>query len=112
MTDSAQGDGRHFDLLIVDDDIALGATGCEQHIDGRPSIAQDTLHMIRDTGLLRRLIGERDSEKRQAILIELVEAIEDDERIIPGTARITESNPEKYWIEAQTEEYHQIGFWL
>lgn len=112
MTLTAINNGQYVDLHIVDNDIALEASGCPATIDGRASIAQDILHMIRETGLLRSLIGQRDREVRQSILVQLVQKIEEDERIIPGTARIDESNPELYWMTAKTFDYHDIGFWL
>lgn len=109
---TAINNGQYVDLLIVDDDIAIGDDGCPAYIDGRASIAQDILHLMRESGLLLSLIGQRDAEVRQSVLVQLVQLIEDDLRIIPGTAKITESNPEKYWIMAKTAEYHELGFWL
>lgn len=109
---TATNNGQYVDLLIIDDDIALTLDGCPATVDGRASIAQDILHMIRETGLLLSLIGQRDQELRQSVLVQLAQAIEDDLRIIPGTAKITESNPEKYWITAKTVDYHELGFWL
>lgn len=109
---TAINNGQYVDLLIVDDDITLGADGCPAYVDGRASIAQDILHMIRESGLLLSLIGQRDAEVRQNILVQLVQRIEDDLRIIPGTAHITESTPELYWVTAKTTEYHELGFWL
>lgn len=110
---TATNNGQYVDLLIVDDDIALDAvTGCIATVDGRASIAQDIVHLIRESGLLVSLIGQRDREMRQSILVQLVQRIEADLRIIPGTAKITESTPELYWITAKTVDYHELGFWL
>lgn len=109
---TATNNDQYVDLHIVDNDISLGEMGCPATIDGRASIAQDLVHMIRETGLLHSLIGQRDQEVRQSILVQIVQKIEEDTRIIPGSARITENNPERYWMQAQTFEYHDIGFWL
>lgn len=112
MAETANNNGEHVDLLILDDDIAVDAGGCAQYIDGRSSIAQDIVHQIRESGLLKSLIGERDQETRASYLIELIEIIEDDERLIPGTTKITESDVEQYWIQSQTVDYNELGFWL
>lgn len=109
---TAINNGQHVDILILDDDIALDAAGCVAYLDGRASIAQDLIHMIRETGLLVALVGQRDQEVRQSKLVQLVQEIEADERIIPGTAKITEADIEQYWITAQTVDYHHLGFWL
>ena len=109
---TATNNGEHVDILILDNDIALTAHGCVAYTDGRASIAQDISHMIRETGLLQSLIGQRDREKRAAILVQLVQRIEEDERIVPGTTKITEQDPETYWTQADTVEYNALGFWL
>lgn len=109
---TATNNGQYVDLLIVDDDIAISADGCPAYIDGRASIAQDIQHLIRESGLLLSLIGQRDAEIRRSVLVQLAQLIEDDLRIIPGTAKITESTPELYWITAKTVDYHELGFWL
>lgn len=109
---TATNNGQYVDLLIVDGDIAVDANGCAAYVDGRTSIAQDVKHMILETGLLLSLVGQRDAEVRQSVLVQLVQKIEDDLRIIPGTAKITESTPELYWVTAKTVDYHDLGFWL
>jgi hypothetical protein len=108
----AINNGEYVDLYIVDNDIALDELGCPDFVDGRASIAQDIQHMIRETGVLFQLIGQRNRELRQVILVELVLLIEDDDRIIPGTTIIIEENIEKYWITAKTVDYHEIGFYI
>ena len=109
---TATNNGQYVDLLIVDNDIVLDADGCPTYVDGRASIAQDLQHMILESGLLLSLIGQRDDEVRLSVLVQLVQRIEEDQRILPGTAKITRLNPEKYWITANTVDYHELGFWL
>lgn len=108
----ATKNGDYVDLYIVDNDIALDDQSCPQHVDGRASIAQDIKHMIRDTGLLFGLIGQRDYEERQRVLILIVLEVEKDDRIIPGTVKIQEADIETFWLTAKTVKYHDIGVYI
>lgn len=112
--DTAWGDGKHFDLRIVDDDIGVDDTGEPLPIDGRPSIAQDVGHMIRESQLLTGLIGERNPLYRRAVHQQIEALVEEDVRIIPGTCRVTEQRnaPGKLWVQAKTYEYQGIAFYL
>lgn len=105
-------DRLYIDLHIIDDDIALDEFGCASEIDGRASIAQDIKHMIRETGLLVGIIGQRDWERRRLNLNIIERHIDDDIRIIPSTARVTEQSIERYWITADTVEFGQVEVFL
>ena len=109
---SAINNGQYVDLLIINSDISFDAHAMPQMLDGRASIAQDLKHMMLESGLLVGLIGERDQEARQSKLVQLVQLVEDDRRIIPGTAKFTEKDVEQYWFTAQTFDFNSIGFWL
>ena len=50
---------KYRDLLITDDDITLDAGGYPVLVTERACIAQDIQHMIRESGLLVDLVGER-----------------------------------------------------
>lgn len=111
--DYAHGDGHHFDLLIINDDLAFGADGEPTPVDGRPSIAQDVAHAIRESQLLVGLIGERSPLLRRGIYQQIEALVEQDLRIIPGTCRVTEpKDAESPWVMARTYEYKDIGFYL
>lgn len=114
MMDYANGDGKHFDLLIIDDDIVLLADDEPRTVDGRPSIAQDVCHAIRESLLLIPLVGERNPLLRRGIHQQVEALVEEDVRIIPGTCRVTEkpSAPGKIWVQAKTYEYTDIAFYL
>lgn len=112
---TAENNGEYVDLLVIEDDIALDDSGAVRLVDGRPSITQDLQHMIRESGLLVELVGERDAETRHLNLIRIVELIETDTRIEPGTARITPDEGDRrirYQVTAQTVDYQHLGFWL
>lgn len=112
--DTAWGDGHHYDLRIVADDIGIGDDGEPLLIDGRPSIAQDVGHAIRESQMLVELIGERNALFRRALHQRIEQLVEDDVRIIPGTCRVTEQTnaPGKLWVQAKTYEYKDIAFYL
>jgi hypothetical protein len=99
---------EHFDLLIQDDSIVLDDFGLPVGIDGRASIAQDIQHMIRETGILIEMIGERSSEKIKRGMVRIERKVEDDERIRPGTARVERVDNETFLITAQTMQYGPI----
>lgn len=80
----------YFDLLITDNDITLDAGGNPERVPDLACITQDICNMIRDTGLLVELMGNRDSLKTAENLIKIKIQVEDDERIVPGTCQITE----------------------
>ena len=110
--DFATGDGKQFDLLIKDDDIHFDGIDTLQTTDGRPSIAQDVTHAIRESQLLTGLVAQRNSLERKHIYVQIETLVEDDERIIPGTATVTESDTETVWIQAQTYDYQDVAFYL
>ena len=108
---SAVTAGQYVDLLITESDLTI-IDGLIHQIEGRASITQDIKHMMLESGLLTKLVGQRDRETRQSYLVQLVQLAEDDKRMIPGTAKFTELNSEQYWFTAKTVDYHDIGFWL
>lgn len=102
------------DLLISEDDLALDAGGQPILVTGRACIAQDIMHMIRESALLVELIGERDVMKRKTNLVRLTLMIDQDYRIKPGTARIQEVWTDRarveFWATAETLRYGKIEF--
>ncbi|MFR8053346.1 MAG: DUF2590 family protein [Bilophila wadsworthia] len=68
--------------------------------------------MIRESGLLTEMLANRDPMKRKSCLIKISIAVDDDERIIPGTTEISESEPGVYWLTAQTELYGALSLAL
>lgn len=110
--DIAHGDGKHFDLLIIDDDIHFADNGEPSTVDGRPSIAQDIKHAIRESQLLVRIIGERNPLMRRHYHVQIEQLVEEDQRIVPGSARVTEHQTETIWVQAKTYEYKHISFYL
>lgn len=100
----------YIDLLIADDDLAIDYAGEPTLCDNRVSIAQDLKHLIRESGLMVALIGERNGATRALLTQQLLRLIEEDERLIPGTIEITELSVNQYEITADTLKFGNLDF--
>ncbi|MGP3790297.1 DUF2590 family protein [Pseudomonas sp. B392_1p] len=99
---------RYIDLLIQGDDLVLDAGRIPLQVDGRASIAQDIVHMIRDSGLMVTLVAERDRFRRRDCISQIELLIEADVRLVPGTASVVEQPTGVYRITAQTLAFGSI----
>lgn len=98
--------------MIVSDDIALGDVGAPIRVDDRACIAQDIKHMIRETGLLVEMIGQRDSGAVQMNMKKIEIEVENDERIRPGTARMTRTDIDTFYLTADTMDFGALEIFL
>lgn len=92
----------YVDLLIVDNDLAFDPSHQPRLIDGLASIAQDIAHLIRESGLLVELVAERDPLRRRDCLQRIELLVEDDQRLVPGTVRITQPFPGTFHVTANS----------
>ena len=92
----------YVDILMDEDDIALDRAGGPLYVSGLDSIAQDIKHLVRETGLLVEMIGQRDEVSIQQNIQRLVVAVEDEPRIIPGTVKIVRTDNETLYLTATT----------
>ncbi|WP_454867355.1 DUF2590 family protein [Pseudomonas farris] len=99
---------EYVDLLIVDNDLALDPSNQPRLIDDRACIAQDIAHMIRNSGLLVTLVAERDRLRQRDCIQQMELLVEADERLVPGTARITQLEPGQYLVTAKTLKFGLI----
>lgn len=99
---------EYVDLLIVNNDLALDPSRQPLLIDDRACIAQDIAHMIRDSGLLVTLVAERDRLRQRDCIQQLELLVEDDQRLVPGTARITQQEPGVYLVTGKTLKFGSI----
>ncbi|MFV0422232.1 DUF2590 family protein [Oleidesulfovibrio sp.] len=104
--------GKYVDILISDDDIALDAGGLPVPVADRDSIAQDIVHMIRETGLLVELVGNRDVRTKVRNLLLLTLEVDKDERIIPGSTEVEEVGLGQFNLKAETREFGSIALQL
>lgn len=99
---------EYIDLLIIDNDLALDLSQQPNLVDDRACIAQDISHMIRDSGLLVTLVAERDRLRQRDCIQQLELLVENDERLVPGTAQISQLQPGQYLVTATTLKFGSI----
>ena len=97
---------KYIDLLISNDDLTPDAGGIPEKIADRASIAQDLVHMIRESGLLTEMLANRDAGARRLNMIKVTLAVDDDERIVPETSLGT------YLLTAETVDYGPLSMTL
>lgn len=99
---------EYIDLLIIDNDLALDLSQQPNLVDDRACIAQDIAHMIRDSGLLVTLVAERDRLRQRDCIQQMELLVENDERLVPGTAQISQMQPGQYLVTATTLKFGSI----
>lgn len=101
-------DNKYIDLLI--EDYALVVDDGLQPVltHSRHSIGQDIKHEILEHGLVRALIGERSPALRADVRTQIRILVEQDLRIVPGTAQIIEEATNRYLVTAVTYEYGPV----
>ena len=104
--------GIYLDLLITDNDLVLDTGGNPVTITDRDVIAQDLVHMIREEGFLPPLVGNRNRGlvEKTKMLVPL--AVDNDARIVPGSARIDEVRGGVFYLSAETMDFGPIGLEL
>lgn len=98
----------HIDLLVTDDDLTLGETADPAQTSDRAVIAQDIRHTIRESGLALQLIGLRNRIKQQQIYTQIELLVEEDDRLIPGTIRVEQTQQGNVFVIADTHDYGRI----
>lgn len=98
-------DNKYIDLLIEDNAMVLDAGLQPVLTHSRHSIGQDIKHEILERGLARKLIGERSPTLRADVRTQIRILVEQDYRVVPGTAHIIEEAADRYLITAQTYDY-------
>jgi len=100
----------HIDLNIVDGDFVLNNSLSPEQINSEHVISQDIKHRILESGLLTKLIGQRNKNGITPVLIELELEIELDERLIPGSIQIVSNLDKTITITANTKQYGNQAF--
>lgn len=103
---------EYIDLLIVGNDLSLDPSRQPLLLEDRASIAQDIGHMIRESGLLVTLVAERSRLHQRDYIQQLELLVEADERLVPGTARISQLEPGQYLVTAKTLKFGNIEVFL
>jgi hypothetical protein len=74
----------------------------------RHSIGQDIAHSIMESGLARKLLGERSPTQRADVMTEIELLVEVDVRLVPGTIELTEVHSGTIALTAQTYDFGLI----
>jgi len=98
----------YIDLLITENDLDLDLSRQPLPVEDRACIAQDIGHMIRESGLLVILVGERNRLKQRDCIQQLELLVENDIRLVPGTAKITEVSAGQYLVTATTLQFGSV----
>ena len=99
---------KYLDLQITDDDLTLDAGQNPVMVNDRDVIAQDLVHMIRESGYLPPLVGNRNRDIIERTKVEITLAVDNDKRIVPGSAYIEEPQDGKFYLIADTIEFGPV----
>ena len=99
---------KYIDLLITDNDLTLDMAGEPLLITDRDCITQDIKHLIRDSGLMASIIGQRDDVAVRAATQELMLLIEEDTRLVPGSVVIERVDTSTFFITATTYDFGDL----
>lgn len=108
MTEPMTQEPKYIDILVIDGAWQLDAGGQPRMTQDRHSIGQDIKHRIMESGLARKLIGERSPTLRADVMTEIELLVENDERLIPGTIVISEEAPDRILVTARTYEFGSL----
>jgi hypothetical protein len=100
---------KYIDLLITDGDFTLDPGYEPVLCNNRASIAQDVVHMIIESGIVKELIAERSPVLRADIMMQIEMLVESDDRIVPGTVSITDGVNGNYFVEADTYDFGPLS---
>ncbi len=95
---------RDGDLLVIDGDLQLSA-GAQTYISARGTIEQDIRHMLVEMPIVKLLVAERDAGQRAAICQRIAIEIAEDERIVPGTVSVLETEPGRIYLTGASTRY-------
>lgn len=108
MSATMNREPQYIDILVIDGAWQLDAGGQPRYTQDRHSIGQDIKHRIMESGLARKLIGERSPTLRADVMTEIELQVENDDRLIPGTIVISEEAPDRILITATTYEFGEM----
>ena len=93
-----------IDLNIIEQDLAFDSFAVPSQLAGSNVIAQDIKHRIIESGKTTELIGLRNKNIVGKILTEIELIVEQDERLVPGTIKVTKQIAGNISVTAQTIE--------
>ena len=101
-------DSKYLDLTVIEDDLTLDVGGNVEACTDRDVIAQDLVHMIREKGFLPPLVANRNRDIIDQAIVNITLAVDNDYRIVPGSANIEESEAGTFYLIADTIDFDSI----
>lgn len=95
---------KYTDILMENDDIAIDRDNQAAMIEDRAVILQDLIHAIRESGYLVEMIAERGAERRGLLRNRIIDLVEEDTRIVPGSVQFSGSGGQ-WTLFADTYEF-------
>ncbi|WP_067042851.1 DUF2590 family protein [Moritella sp. JT01] len=95
----------HVDLNIVDGDFVFNSSLSAGKLSAAKVIGQDVKHRIIESGLLVKLVKQRNINGIAPVLTDLELEVEQDDRLKPGTILISYNSDKTLSIEAETKQY-------
>jgi len=95
----------HIDLNIIDGDFVFNSSLSAGKLSAAKVIGQDVKHRIIESGLLVKLVKQRNVNGIAPVLTDLELEVEQDDRLKPGTILISYNSDKTLSIEAQTKQY-------
>ncbi|CAM3279230.1 DUF2590 family protein [Moritella viscosa] len=95
----------HVDLNIIDGDFVFNSSLSAGKLSAAKVIGQDVKHRIIESGLLVKLVKQRNVNGIAPVLTDLELEVEQDNRLKPGTILISYNSDKTLSIEAQTKQY-------
>lgn len=89
-----------YDLQVESGDMVFGPDDEPLFLAGTDVVAQDIQHRLLESGLVPEMVA--DAEDPAPTLDRMLIAVEDDERIRPGTARATVTGSGAVTVSAET----------
>jgi len=100
---------KYSDLLIVDGALSLDVGAQPNLTNTRASIAQDLKHLLMESGLVAKLVAQRNATMRSDVYTEIELLIETDTRLVPGSIELDISTPKLITITATTYEFGPLA---
>jgi hypothetical protein len=101
-------DNVYSDLIVSEDDLSLDVGGNVNTCTDRDVIAQDLVHMIREKGYLPPLVGNRNRDIIDQAIVKITLAVDNDYRIVPGSATIEETGTGTFYLYADTIDFDSV----
>jgi hypothetical protein len=100
---------KNIDIHVVEGDLQLDSLLNPLQLNNADVIAQDVKHRVLESGLLARLVKQRNKNSISMILTEIELLVEQDDRLIPGSIQVHHNIDKTISVFANTKEYGSLS---